>query len=33
MGKTAVITGGCGFFGMHLMRALSADPAYERDFK
>lgn len=30
MGKTAVITGGCGFFGTHLMRALTADPAYER---
>ncbi|MDB5586550.1 MAG: hypothetical protein JWP26_1520 [Devosia sp.] len=30
MGKTAVITGGCGFFGTHLMRALALDPAYER---
>ena len=30
MGRIAVITGGCGFFGTHLMRDLSADPAYER---
>jgi len=30
MGKTAVITGGCGFFGTHLMRSLEQDPAYER---
>ena len=30
MVKTAVITGGCGVFGTHLMRALEQDPAHAR---
>jgi GlcNAc-P-P-Und epimerase len=30
MGRVAVIFGGCGFFGMHVARALSDDPAYDR---